>query len=593
MEDKRISRRKKLGRWNHKSIRFKMLLYSMLCVLGVSTCGNLYLFSYLNSIIVEKANKIDAIYMESLTTQIEDRFKVLFDMGLNCANHYDVMEAMQVQEIQKLEEKKILLQAQSVMNDFLATAKMKKYINKMLVFNEQGIAVQAVGNHMSSLEDVDKIIMYKLDKNKKVENRFAIFTMGESITPFAEDCFSILLKVSSFSDKKENGYLYMEVDSSIVRDILIEYNQLNYALVWDEKDKNSWITNTDNQGILQELIKKIEEETIHIKNEQYKVDKNPISGTNVYLYNFTNITALSIQDNEILYTLVLVLVLTCFITFGIMIMISRWITKPISRLIVRIQKITENDFSYDPEIEKTEDEIGEIGRVVNEMVQSVSNLMEEIVRKSEEKNNIEMALLQAQVNPHFLYNTLDSIHWMAVIQKAPGISNITRSLSNLLKNMAKGISDKILLQEELALLKDYITIQSIRYAETFEYRNEISEEFWNYRIVKMTLQPIVENAIFHGIEPAGRMGIIRLSIHEDEVYLYIDVEDNGIGMHEEQMRTLLAEKKQVSKNTMSGIGVANVNRRLKLIYGKDCGLLAESEQNRYTKITVKIKKERD
>ena len=109
----------------------------------------------------------------------------------------------------------------------------------------------------------------------------------------------------------------------------------------------------------------------------------------------------------------------------------------------------------------------------------------------------------------------------------------------------------------------------------------------------MTLQPIVENAIFHGIEPAGRMGIIRLSIHEDEVYLYIDVEDNGIGMHEEQMRTLLAEKKQVSKNTMSGIGVANVNRRLKLIYGKDCGLLAESEQNRYTKITVKIKKERD
>lgn len=593
MKNKRVDRGKKLGRWNHKSIRFKMVLYSMLCVLGVSTCGNLYLFSYLNGIIVEKANKIDKIYMESLATQIEERFKILFDMGINCANHYDVMEAMEVQKIQTVAEKKTLLRAQSVMNDFLATAKLKKYINKMLVFNSQGIVVQAVGNHMAFLEDVDQIIRNKLDKNEEVENRSAVFTRGKSITPFAEDCFSILLKVSAFSNEQENSYLYMEVDTSLVKDILIEYSQLSHAFVWDEKDQKSWIADTHSQVILQALIRQIGEEPIRIEKEKYKVDKTPILGTNVFLYNFTNITALSIEDNEIGYTLILVLVLTGFITFGIIIMITRWITKPISKLIVRIEKISQNDFSYDPEIEKTADEIGEIGRVVNEMVQSVSNLMNEIVRKSEEKNTIEMALLQAQVNPHFLYNTLDSIHWMAVIQKAPGISNITRSLSHLLKNMAKGVSDKILLQEELALLKDYITIQSIRYAETFEYHNEIEEVFLDYRIVKMTLQPIVENAIFHGIEPSGRLGVIRVRAHEDEHYLYIDVEDNGVGMSVDQMRALFAEKKQVSKNTLCGMGVANVNRRLKLIYGKDCGLLVESEQGSFTKMTVKIRKERD
>ncbi|WP_053985658.1 sensor histidine kinase [Niameybacter massiliensis] len=593
MKKKRVDRRKIMGIWNPRSIRFKMVFYSMLCVISVSTCGYLYLFSYLNGIIVEKADKINNIYMENLTVQLEEPFQALFNTGINCANHYDVMKAMKIQEVKTVEDKKVLLQAQNVMNDLLSTTKMKKYVNKILVFNQQGVVVQAVGNHMAYLEDVEQIVEKKLDRNQEETNKFGVFTLGESITPYAKDSFSVLFKVSSFSDRKENGYLYMEVDSSIIKDILVAHSPLNYTVVRNEKDQDNWITDNMNESLLIKLMEESDKEAIVFDKARYKVHKKAIDGTNVSLYNFIDITELSMKENEMLYTLIVVLVLSAVITCAIIIMVSRWVTRPISRLSRRIQKIAENDFSYDPEIERTQDEIGEIGRLVNEMVQSVSNLMNEIIRKNEEQNKIEMALLQAQVNPHFLYNTLDSIHWMAVIQKAPGISNITRSLSNLLKNMAKGVSDKILLEDELSLLKDYITIQSIRYAETFEYKNDIEEAFLQYRIVKMTLQPVVENAIFHGIEPSGRIGTIRISAREDETYLYIDVEDNGVGMNEEQVQHLLADKKQVGRNTMSGIGVSNVNRRLKLIYGKACGLFVESEVDHYTKITVKIRKERD
>ncbi|MGL4737673.1 MAG: sensor histidine kinase [Cellulosilyticaceae bacterium] len=592
MKKKRIDRRRKMGMWHPRSIRFKMVVYSMLCVISVSTCGYLYLFSYLNGIIVEKADQINSIYMENLTMEIEDEFRALFNMGINCANHYDVMKAMKIQQVKTVEDKKTLLQAQNVMNDLISTTKLKKYVNKMLVFNKQGVVVQAVGNHNAYLEDVTRLREQKMDTQQKIRNDIGIFYLEASITPYENNSFAIVLNVSSFSDRKENGYLYMEVDSSIIKDILAAHSQLDYVVAWNEQDAASWLTAHIDQTLLTQLMQGVDQEIASSGRTKYKVHRKAIEGTNVSLYNFIDMTTFSMKENEMLYTLIVVLVLSLVLTFCIIFMVSRWVTKPISRLSVRIQKIAENDFSYDPEIEKARDEIGEIGRLVNEMVQSVAHLMDEIIRKNEEQNKIEMALLQTQVNPHFLYNTLDSIHWMAVIHKAPGISHITKSLSNLLKNMAKGVSDKITLADELSLLKDYITIQSIRYAETFEYENAITPDFFDYRIVKMTLQPLVENAIFHGIEPSGKIGTIHISAREDMSYLYIDVMDDGVGMSKEQIQHLLEENQQPGKNTMSGIGIANVNRRLKLVYGVGCGLLVQSEEGCYTKMTVKIRKER-
>ena len=261
------------------------------------------------------------------------------------------------------------------------------------------------------------------------------------------------------------------------------------------------------------------------------------------------------------------------------------------RLNARLRRIAANDFSFDPEIEKPQDELGQIGRTVNEMSMSIQHLLQETEEMYTQRRNIEIALLQSQVNPHFLYNTLDSIRWMAVIQKNPGIASITHSLSNLLKNIAKGTQDKITLAEELGLLQDYIAIQAVRYVEMFTFVDEVPQELYACRIVKLTLQPLVENAIFHGIEPTGECGTITLTGRAEGDGLYLCVEDDGAGIEPERLATILTAESKRSGSSMNGIGIANVHKRLQLIYGRQYGLTVESEPGRYTRVTVHIPRE--
>ena len=234
-------------------------------------------------------------------------------------------------------------------------------------------------------------------------------------------------------------------------------------------------------------------------------------------------------------------------------------------LTAHIRKISEtDDFSYNPDIVTSSDEIGEIGHAVNHMALHIQELLTEMEKMFEQRKNIEISLLQSQINPHFLYNTLDSIRWMAVIQKSKNIELTTRALENLLRNVAKGVGDKITLQEELSLVQDYVHIQKVRYVEVFDIHYDIPEEFLSCKIIKFTLQPIVENAVFHGIEPTGEFGEIDIRARSDS-----------------------------NKDSLSGIGVANVDARLKLNYGPQYGLLYDSMPGEFTRVTIHIPLERD
>ena len=261
---------------------------------------------------------------------------------------------------------------------------------------------------------------------------------------------------------------------------------------------------------------------------------------------------------------------------------------PIKRLTKRLSLIAQGDFSPDPSIE-TEDEIGAIGRQINQMSGQIDSLMKHRIRDEKEKKDLEIKMLQAQINPHFLYNTLDSIKWIATVQKNTGIVQVVSALSSLLKNMAKGFNEKVTLRQELDFLENYIIIEKIRYIELFDTEIQVdSERLYQAKIIKLTLQPIVENSIFSGIEPSGRFGTIRIRAWQEEGTLCVSVEDNGIGIEPENIRTLLTDTSKITKSTMSGIGLPNVDRRLKLVYGDDYGLSIESEPDRFTRVTIRL-----
>ncbi len=266
----------------------------------------------------------------------------------------------------------------------------------------------------------------------------------------------------------------------------------------------------------------------------------------------------------IIQTIILLFISCLIIGLLLSILISKKINKPIARLLYSIENISNGDFTRDPKIEGN-DEIGTIGKCVNKMSSQIYTLLDTRVEIEKEKKDLEIKMLQAQINPHFLYNTLDSIRWIAMIQKNSGIVQVVTSLSSLLKNMAKGFNEKVTLEKELEFLNDYVIIEKIRYVELFDIDIQISDPtLYKAKIIKLTLQPIVENAIFNGIEPSGHTGVIKISAYTDNSTLYISIYDNGVGISSENLNTLLSKTERVKSSTMSGIGLPNVDRRFKL-----------------------------
>ncbi len=269
--------------------------------------------------------------------------------------------------------------------------------------------------------------------------------------------------------------------------------------------------------------------------------------------------------------------------------ISHMLSRPLQQLENAMEQFEQDadGFTFQP-VAGTR-EVQELSDSFGHMVGRIQRLMNTVREEEVILRKTELKALQAQINPHFLYNTLDSIRWIATMQKNSGIVQMVTSLSSLLRNMAKGFNEKVTLQQELEFLNDYVVIEKVRYLELFDLQTEVtSPQLYQARIIKLTLQPLVENAIFNGIEPSGRTGLIKIRAWTEETVLYVSVTDNGIGMSPEQCKKVLTDTSRVTKSTMSGIGLPNVDRRFKLVYGDEYGLTIESELDSFTRITVSL-----
>ncbi|MDE7045631.1 MAG: histidine kinase, partial [Acetatifactor sp.] len=203
-------------------------------------------------------------------------------------------------------------------------------------------------------------------------------------------------------------------------------------------------------------------------------------------------------------------------------------------------------------------------------------------------------MLQSQINPHFIYNTLNSIKWMATIQGSAGISEMTTALAKLLKSISKGTRLLVPIEEELALLKDYFTIQSYRYGGTITMEVQIDDaSLLEYQIIKFTLQPLVENAIFHGVEPKGT-GHILIHVYTEKIAeesapsIRIDVTDDGVGMSSEKAAQILLTNGESSADFFREIGVSNVHKRLQYEFGETYGITIDSVEGEYTTMSIHI-----
>ncbi len=295
-----------------------------------------------------------------------------------------------------------------------------------------------------------------------------------------------------------------------------------------------------------------------------------------------------------LYLLLILAICGVIISLGIILMftLTRIIVEPIKKLCGQIDNISEGNFVRAPEIEWNH-ELGQVGRGINNMSDNIVTLMNKRVSDEKQKKDLEYQILQSQINPHFLYNTLNSIKWMATIQNATGIADMTTALARLLKSVSKGTGSMVPLREELALIKDYFLIQQYRYGGSVSIEYHIlSEDLYDCQIHRFTLQPIIENALFHGIEPKGTAGLITVTAEAvdspDGKLLKISITDDGVGMTEDMIREVLREDATEQNKTefFRHVGIGNVNKRIQHDFGPEYGITIESQPGVYTTMTI-------
>ncbi len=540
----------------------------------------------------DRALQLNEQYLATIVNQLQDYVDAAGNLAAFCSSDPEISHALYYPDLNSLSARRMALKAQDALNGYLSASTLSLYTSRLVVFSLDGIAITSTA---SLGHNAAEIALLKEYARIQSENGMRAPVYGWHSVPdlsadASEKTVLTCLYPLSFSS---TSFLYLELQPALLSLPLSPYRGLQKIYLFNDQGKLLETTFSLSDPDDAKRLPVPDGSTLRMDGHSYRVSERQIDSLKLSVCILTDTTLYAGDNRYILYLLASILLTAIAAELIVTRLITSRLTRPIQVLTSHIRKITEtNDFSYSPDIVSTPDEIGTIGQAVNHMALHIQELLTQMEQMYEQRKNIEISLLQSRINPHFLYNTLDSIRWMAVIQKSRNIEQITRALENLLRNVAKGTDDKISLRQELALVEDYVHIQKVRYVEVFDYLCQVPEELLSCSIVKFTLQPIVENAIFHGVEPKGEFGEIRISARSgSDGDLFLTVEDNGVGMTPEELQKLKDNLQNPNKNSLNGMGVANVDARLKLIYGPSYGLLYESAPGEYTRVTIHIPRE--
>ena len=346
------------------------------------------------------------------------------------------------------------------------------------------------------------------------------------------------------------------------------YNELqteNISLIMDT-DEDTVLTGTGNDGKL------------------YSISRSEKTGWTVV--DCTNVKELLSKSRQaqsvyVLTAIILVIVALLFSRF-----MARSITLPIQKLRDSMKKVQEGDFSVSDVVVDSKNEIGSLTKSFDVMTHRIHELMEQNVHEQEEKRKSELKALQSQINPHFLYNTLDSIIWMAEGKKNEEVVLMTASLARLLRQSISNEDEVVPIANEVEYARGYLTIQKMRYKDKLEFQIDVDSSILYIPLIKLVLQPIIENAIYHGLKYKESKGLLIVRGFMKDGNAVLQVIDDGVGMDEETLAHIY-DKHKVNYHS-NGVGVYNVQKRLKLYYGDDYGITYESEKGKGTTATITI-----
>lgn len=403
---------------------------------------------------------------------------------------------------------------------------------------------------------------------------------------------AITRKIIDLKTQKITGILLLTLPTDSILSLLKSDIPFNNQVISLYNSSGNLITSTDPNKTLDQYQKYIDKINPS-PNIEYINDnlQHIICYNNLLPYKWTLITSIPKNDAYHISSLYIILFVSnlifCLILFIIIyIFFLKRIFQPIEHLIKNMSSRVERNLSYSFKYNKN-DEIGILVNSYNDMKNRINNLININYKSKIEQKELELKQLQNQINPHFIYNTLESIHMMAEINDDPETSTMAEYFGTIIRYSMNRRINTVKLKEEIAIIENYIYLQRIRFDTLFTIENLVNDDVLECEIIKMIIQPLIENSIYHGLsECSGDGKIIIQALHIDN-NLVITISDNGIGIEEKRLRSL--NNYINGKNeSFNGIALRNINRRLKLHYGNDYGLEVFSVLGKGTSMTLTL-----
>jgi two-component system sensor histidine kinase YesM len=486
-------------------------------------------------------------------------------------------------------------------------------VSDVLVYTEKGDKLIAYGDTYFQFK-LRQDYLINLIRDIKTKNGVPLWTIEDSnveeetdnteyrANNYGKAGIMIARSFKSLEQDFDAGYIIIRIDEKYITNIIKDINigtgsslliLNNDGIVISGRGQGIEAAKPyENSELIQTLITN-RENGVYSFNSSITGKKSLIAYTYIpssdwYVVSIIPFSYLNAETMEIGINIAILGIISFLLALLVSFLVSRSISKPLSKLVVSMNNVKKGNFVVRI-ADNSRDELGEMTVHFNNMVKEIQYLIEEVKKRENLKRVAELKALQAQISPHFLSNTLNTVRWLANIQNAENISSITKSLIQLLQaSMGKG-SELITIREEVQYVKDYLNIMDYRYYDKFKVHFEIEESIMEFKILRFILQPIVENSLIHGIEPISGQGIIVLKGYSNGDELHITITDNGIGIPPDDLNNLMQDRLTSKKSsTLSGIGIWNVDERIKLYFGEKYGVTIESVPNLFTAVEITI-----
>ncbi len=390
------------------------------------------------------------------------------------------------------------------------------------------------------------------------------------------------------------GYMLMTIDEKKIQSIYRDLSNNMSAQTFVLDNHNIVISSTDESVKVgnvfenQDIINRIGDDRYLLETDNKdSMVYNKMINSNWVMISIVPSAYLHSDSGPIMQNFIYVGIFG--IVFGIMItvIVSYSIISPIKRTIVGIRAFESGRMDIRLK-EDGNDEVTILAKQFNRMAKEISRLLDDIRKAERQKRKLEIQALQAQINPHFLANTLNMISFIAKMKNEFSIVTLVNAIIDLLRGSMKNDDNLQTVSDEIELLKNYMTIQDYRLMSKFDVHFKIDAAIENNLMPRFVLQPIVENAIVHGIEPSNRRGLIEISGYQIKRNMIFEITDNGVGIAQSEFSKILRDKENKGKERFTGIGIGNVNSRIKLLFGDQYGVEMRSEENKYTTLTIKL-----